>query len=189
MPMSRRAFLKAAAVGPAALAVSPALLPGSPLLAESARRGEARGGQTTPTICPFCGCGCGFLVTVEDGKVTNIEGDPQHPINRGAACSKGSAIAQIADNPKRLTKPLYRPSGGQEWEEVSWDWAIDRIARRIKATRDSTWRRFDDAGKVVNRTEAIASLGGAALDNEECYLLSKAMRGLGLVYLEHQARL
>ena len=72
---------------------------------------------------------------------------------------------------------------------MSWDWAIDRIARRIKATRDSTWRRFDDAGKVVNRTEAIASLGGAALDNEECYLLSKAMRGLGLVYLEHQARL
>ncbi len=72
---------------------------------------------------------------------------------------------------------------------MSWDWAIDRIARRIKATRDSSWRRFDDAGKAVNRTEAIASIGGAALDNEECYLLSKAMRALGLVYLEHQARL
>ena len=91
--------------------------------------------KKVPTICPFCGCGCGFLVTVENGKVTNIEGDPQHPINRGSACSKGSAVAQIADNPKRLTRPLYRPPGGVEWQEVSWEWAVDRIARRIKATR------------------------------------------------------
>lgn len=189
MPVTRREFLKIMAGGPAALAVAPALMSHSPSLAELAGRERAAGSQTTPTICPFCGCGCGFLVTAVNGKVTNIEGDPQHPINRGAACSKGSAIAQIADNPKRLTAPLYRPPGGDKWQEVSWDWAIDRIARRIKATRDSNWRRFDDAGKTVNRTEAIASLGGAALDNEECYLLSKAMRGLGLVYLEHQARL
>jgi formate dehydrogenase major subunit len=98
-------------------------------------------------------------------------------------------VAQIADNPRRLTRPLYRSPGGSAWEEVSWEWAIDRIARRIKATRDSAWRRFDDAGRVVNRTEAIASLGGAALDNEECYLISKAMRSLGLIWVEHQARL
>lgn len=189
MSVTRRKFLKAITIGPSALAVTPALMPCSPLLTELADRERARAGTETPTICPFCGCGCGFLVTAENGKVTNIEGDPQHPINRGAACSKGSAIAQIANNPRRLVSPRYRPPGGQEWQEVSWDWAIEHIARRIKATRDSTWRRFDDAGKVVNRTEAIASLGGAALDNEECYLLSKAMRGLGLVYLEHQARL
>jgi formate dehydrogenase major subunit len=189
MSITRRAFLKAAAVGPAAAVIAPALMSASPSLAERAGRERSAAAQNVPTICPFCGCGCGFLVTVENGKVTNIEGDPQHPINRGAACSKGSAIAQIADNPKRLTKPLYRPPGGEKWQEVSWDWAIDRIARRIKGTRDSSWRRFDDVGKVVNRTEAIASLGGAALDNEECYLLSKAMRSLGLVYLEHQARL
>jgi formate dehydrogenase major subunit len=181
--------LKVVTAGPAALAVAPALMPRSPSLTELAGKAPAAGAKVTPTICPFCGCGCGFLVTAVNGKVTNIEGDPQHPINRGAACSKGSAIVQIADNPKRLTKPLYRPPGGTEWQEASWDWAIDRIARRIKATRDSSWRRLDDAGRVVNRTEAIASLGGAALDNEECYLLSKAMRALGLVYLEHQARL
>lgn len=188
MTVTRREFLKAVTSGPVALAMIPAAAH-PPLAAELAGRGSPRDGQITPTICPFCGCGCGFLVTAVDGKVTNIEGDPQHPINRGAACSKGSAIAQIAENPKRLMKPRYRPPGGAEWQEVSWDWAIDRIARRIKATRDSTWRRFDDAGKVVNRTEAMASIGGAALDNEECYLLSKAMRGIGLVYLEHQARL
>jgi formate dehydrogenase major subunit len=187
MPISRRKFLKTIAGGSAAAALAPALIPRAPSLAD--RPAQVGAGQQIPTICPFCGCGCGFLVTVENGVVTNIEGDERHPINRGAACSKGSAIAQIADNPKRLTAPLYRPPGGEKWEEVSWDWAIDRIAGRIKATRDSSWRRFDDAGSAVNRTEAIASVGGAALDNEECYLLSKAMRGLGLVYLEHQARL
>lgn len=188
MPVTRREFLKTIAAGPAALAAVPAAS-NSPLLADLAGPGAARTGQTTPTICPFCGCGCGFLVTVENGQVTNIEGDPAHPINRGAACSKGSAIAQIANNPKRLTQPLYRPPGGAQWQAVSWEWAIEHIARRIKATRDSTWRRFDDAGRVVNHTAAIASVGGAALDNEECYLLAKAMRSLGLVYLEHQARL
>jgi formate dehydrogenase major subunit len=189
MPISRRKFLKTLAGGSAAAALAPGLARPVATLTDLTGQEPVPSGQKVPTICPFCGCGCGFTVTVENGKVTNIEGDAQHPINRGAACSKGSAIAQIADNPKRLTRPLYRPPGGEKWEEVSWDWAIDRIAGRIKATRDSTWRRFDDAGAVVNRTEAIASVGGAALDNEECYLLSKAMRGLGLVYLEHQARL
>lgn len=189
MPVSRRAFLKAVATGPAALAVAPALASAAPIPLEQAHPAASRVQTTTATICPFCGCGCGFAVTTENGRVINIEGDPDHPINRGAACSKGSAIAQIANNPRRLLNPRYRAPGGQAWQDVSWDWALDRIARRIKATRDSTWRRFDDAGHVVNRTEAIASLGGAALDNEECYLLSKAMRSLGLVYLEHQARL
>lgn len=189
MSVTRRDFLKAITAGPPALASLKASPPDAPLLVELDSSARTRSGPVTPTICPFCGCGCGFLVEVVDGQVVNIEGDPSHPINRGAACSKGSAIAQIANNPKRLTQPLYRPAGADKWQEVSWDWIIDRIARRIKATRDSTWRRFDDAGKVVNRTEAIASIGGAALDNEECYLLSKAMRALGLVYVEHQARL
>ncbi len=189
MSITRRQFLKTVAGAPAVASLASDTIPRAPALMELTGRAQGSSGETVPTICPFCGCGCGFLVTVEDGKVVNIEGDGQHPINRGAACSKGSAIAQIADNPKRLTKPLYRPPRGKEWQEVSWEWAIDRIARRIKATRDSAWRRFDDAGRVVNRTEAIASLGGAALDNEECYLISKAMRSIGLIWVEHQARL
>jgi formate dehydrogenase major subunit len=189
MPLSRREFFKVATAGPASLFAAPALLPCLPLQAGPANGVSIATGLRTPTICPFCGCGCGFVVTAENGRVVNVEGDSDHPINRGAACSKGAAIAQIANNPRRLTTPLHRASGAPEWEPVSWEWTIDRIARRMKATRDSNWRRFDDSGQTVNRTEAIACLGGAALDNEECYLLSKAMRSFGLVYLEHQARL
>jgi formate dehydrogenase major subunit len=140
------------------------------------------------TICPYCGVGCGQVVSVIDGKVINIEGDPDHPINRGALCSKGSALYQVANNSQRLSKVLYRPSGGSRWEEKDWDWAIQRIAEKIKTTRQAHWIEQENT-IPVRRTEAIASLGGAALDNEECYLLSKAMRGLGLVYLEHQARI
>ena len=144
--------------------------------------------KETTTICPYCGVGCGQIVAVENGKVINIEGDPDHPINQGALCSKGSALYQVANNNQRLTKVLYRAPGGSQWEEKDWDWAIDRIARKIKATRDANWIA-SEGETPVNRTEAIANLGGAALDNEECYLISKAMRGLGLVYIEHQARI
>jgi len=145
------------------------------------------------TICPYDGSGCGFLVASEDGKVVNIEGDPEHPVNQGAACAKGASMRQLsADNPRRLAKPKYRAAGSPDWEEVEWDWALGEIAKKVKATRDGNWmakERVGDKDYVVNRTEAIACLGGAALDNEECYLLSKMMRGLGLVYLEHQARI
>ena len=141
MSITRRQFLKTVTARPVAALASEAS-PRAPALVELTGHAPNGNGQKVPTICPFCGCGCGFLVTVENGKVTNIEGDPQHPINQGSACSKGSAVAQIADNPKRLTRPFYRPPGGTEWQEVSWEWAIDRIARRIKATRDSTWRRL-----------------------------------------------
>jgi len=141
------------------------------------------------TICPFDGSGCGFLVATEAGKVVNIEGDPEHPINRGAGCAKGASLRQLgADNPRRLTTPLYRKPGGTDWEPIAWDEALEKIAEKIKATRDNNWIATDE-GFVANRTEAIACLGGAALDNEECYLLSKMMRALGVVYLEHQARI
>ena len=145
------------------------------------------------TVCPYDGSGCGFLVASEDGKVVNIEGDPEHPVNQGAACAKGASMRQLsADNPRRLAKPKFRAAGSPDWEEVEWDWALGEIAKKVKATRDGHWMATEkdgDVDYVVNRTEAIACLGGAALDNEECYLLSKMMRGLGLVYLEHQARI
>ena len=146
------------------------------------------------TICPYDGSGCGFLVAAEEGedgkkRVVNIEGDPAHTVNRGAACAKGASMRQLsADNERRLSKPRYRRAGGTEWEEIDWDEALDRIAEKIKATRDANWIATD-GDFTANRTEAIGCLGGAALDNEECYLLSKMMRGLGLVYLEHQARI
>jgi formate dehydrogenase major subunit len=146
--------------------------------------------KETSTICPYCGSGCGQIVSVANGKIINIEGDPDNPINRGGNCSKGSALFQIAVNPAnaRLTKVLYRAPGASAWEEKEWDWAIDRIARNIKKTRDAA---FTETEKdiPVNRAEALANLGGAGLDNEECYLISKAMRGLGVTWMEHQARI
>jgi len=149
-----------------------------------------------PTICPYDASGCGFLVAVDAAKenIEYIEGDADHPINRGAACAKGGSLAQLRTvdgklNPRRLIKPKYRAPYASDWQEVEWDWAIDQIARRIKSTRDAHWTAIDEQGYVVNRTDAIASVGGAALDNEECYLLVKMLRTLGLVYIEHQARI
>ena len=190
MELNRRDFLKLAGAGVSGILIFKAL--GSKKgLAASPKTFPLRKriGETT-TICPFDATGCGFLVAAENGKVVNIEGDPDHPINRGAACAKGASLRQIsADNPWRLSKVLYRASGGSEWQEKSWEWAIDQIARRIKATRDGSFIDRDAGGRLVNRTEAIANLGGSALDNEECYLLSKLTRALGLVYIEHHARI
>ena len=130
-----------------------------------------------------------MIVGSTSGKVINIEGDPDHPINQGALCSKGSTLSQLANSDRRITKPMYRAPGASEWQEVEWSWTLDRIADRIRQTRDSGWIETDADGKLVRRTEAIASVGSAALDNEECSLLVKALRSMGLVYVEHQARI
>jgi anaerobic selenocysteine-containing dehydrogenase len=149
---------------------------------------KTRGATNTTTVCPFCGVGCGQVVSTKSGKVINIEGDPGHPISEGTLCSKGASAIQVVNNSRRLQKVLYRKPNGAKWEEKSWDWALERIAARVKETRDKTFKTSID-GRVVNRTEAIACLGGSALDNEEAYALVKLMRALGLVYVEHQARL
>jgi formate dehydrogenase major subunit len=148
----------------------------------------------TYTICPYDASGCGFIVAADGENVTNLEGDPDHPINRGAACAKGASLAQLRTvngklNPRRLTKPKYRAPGATDWEEVEWDWALDQIAANIKETRDATFVETDADGYTVNRCDGIASVGGAALDNEECYLLAKMTRTLGMAYIEHQARI
>jgi formate dehydrogenase major subunit len=149
---------------------------------------KTAGATPTTTVCPFCGVGCGQVVSTRNGKVIHIEGDPDHPVSEGTLCSKGAAAIQVVGNPRRLQKVLYRAPGARAWEEKPWAWALERIAARVKETRDKTFKTAVD-GRVVNRTEAIACLGGSALDNEEAYLLAKLMRALGLVYLEHQARL
>ncbi len=190
MELSRRDFLKTSGAGLGGIFLLGAfndgtVLAGPPrLLPLKKKLGEMS------TICPYDASGCGFIVATENGKVVNIEGDPDHPINRGGACAKGASLRQLsADNPWRLSKVLYRRPGGADWEEKSWDWAIDTIARRIKDTRDANFTQRDSNGNLVNRTDAIANLGGSALDNEECYLLVKMARSLGLVYIEHHARI
>ena len=180
---TRRQFLKGLTTGTVAIGAltQSGCAPAIPPL-------KTRGATETRTVCPFCGVGCGQVVATREGKVINIEGDPAHPISEGTLCSKGASAIQVVNNSRRLQKVLYRAPGAKAWEEKSWDWALERIAARVKETRDKTFKTSVE-GRVVNRTEAIACLGGSALDNEEAYLLVKLMRALGLVYVEHQARL
>ena len=190
MELSRRDFLKASGAGVGSVFLLGALSDGVALASPIKYIPLKKKIGEKATICPYDGSGCGFLVTAENGKVLNIEGDPDHPVNRGAGCAKGATLRQMsAENPWRLSKVLYRRPGGTVFEEKTWDWAINEIALRIKATRDTSFIEKDSNGNTVNRTETIANIGGAALDNEECYLLVKLARSLGIVYLEHQARL
>ncbi len=192
MDLSRRDFLKLSG-----LTTGATLLPRDiAAVTKSSKLKLHKAVGETPTICPFCGVGCGLIVAADaDGKkVVNVEGDPDHPINQGSLCSKGMSIAQLNTvdgeiNRRRLQKVKYRAPNTTEWRELGWDEALDMMAERIKKTRDENFIPTDGEGRTVNRLEAIASLGGAALDSEECSLIVKAMRALGLVYIEHQARI
>lgn len=135
-----------------------------------------------PSICHFCSGGCGIILHVRDQKLINLEGDPDHPTNKGSLCPKGASLGQVRENLRRILKPLYRPPGGKEWQEISWEAAIDKIAGKIKEVRDNNWIA---AG---NRTDALGLLGSAELDNEECYIMTKFIRLMGSNYHEHQAR-
>lgn len=186
MKISRRGFLKVSGAAVAAGGL------GLNLEQEKAYAATTKisFAEETTTICPYCAVGCGIIVHTRDGRVVNTEGDPDHPINQGSLCSKGSSLYQLTHhNKNRLTRPLYRAPKSAEWEEKSWEWMLDKIALNIKKTRDATFRQRNSNGQVVNRTEGLASVGSAAMDNEECYVYQKFLRSLGLVYIEHQARI
>ena len=194
MAVSRRGFLKLTATAAAVSAFG-----GLGSLREARAENMDRIAALTPkwskqttTVCCYCAVGCGLLVNTEiggRGRAINVEGDPDHPINEGALCAKGASIWQLAEGSERPEAPLYRPAGATEFQEVTWDWALDEIAKRIKKTRDESFQLTNAKGQEVNRTEAIASAGSAALDNEECWAYQTMLRSLGLVYIEHQARI
>lgn len=191
MNVNRRQFMKVTGATAAAVAVSGLGFDLKPVKVHAQMLKTMYATETT-TICCYCGVGCGAIVHTGKsaaGKVINIEGDPDHPINEGALCSKGSALSQLVNNESRLTEPLYRKPYSTEWQTVSWDWALWTIAHRIKQSRDASFTPKNSKGQVVNRTNGIASVGSAALDNEECWLIQAMMRALGLVYIEHQARI
>ena len=141
------------------------------------------------SICPYCAVGCGQLVYVRDGKVDQIEGDPDSPISRGRLCPKGAASKSLVTSPLRLDKVKYRRPYGTGWEELPLEDAMEMIADRVIETRRSTWEDADEQGNRLARTMGIAMLGGATLDNEENYLIKKLAMGLGIVQVENQARI
>jgi formate dehydrogenase major subunit len=143
------------------------------------------------TTCCYCSVGCGLICSVDKatGKIFNIEGDADHPINEGSLCAKGAGLFDLTEaNKHRLTKVLHRKPYATEWEAVDWDFALSRIARLVKDTRDNGFVKRNDKGEVVNRCETIGHYGSSNIDNEECWLVTAKSRALGLVYMDHQAR-
>ncbi len=201
MGISRRDFLKYSGSSVLLTSLSLDLTPAKAYAQEL----RIKNAKETQTVCPYCSVGCGIIVHTVNGKVVNTEGDPDHPISEGTLCSKGASLYQIINNPLRLTKPKYRAAGATEWKDVEWDWALGEIAKRVKDTRDRTFKTTSkskvkeklpdgtekDVEKdfVVNRTDGIAHVGSAALDNEECYMLQKLLRSWGVAAIEHQARI
>lgn len=149
----------------------------------------AEADEVAHSVCPFCAVGCAQKVYVKDGKVTQIEGNPDSPISRGRLCPKGSASKQLVTGPQRLTKIRYRPPYATEWQDLDLDTAMDMVADRVLDARARGWEDFDSDRHTLRRTLGLASLGGATLDNEENYLIKKLFTAMGALQIENQARI
>jgi formate dehydrogenase major subunit len=192
MHIERRTFLKGTAGLGGAVAVG--LFDLSDARAEMRELKIARTTETR-SICPYCAVGCGTIIYTLGDKAKNVtpavvhvEGDPDHPTNRGTLCPKGATLRDDINNPQRITVPKVRRPGSDRWEEISWDEAISKIARHIKNTRDRTFVAKNARGQVVNRTPGIAVIGGCTDTNEFNWLQDKVMESWGVVYRDSQAR-
>src|SRR5215470_12506912 len=192
---TRRDFLKAGTLGGVGAAAASVL--GFDLAPAYAQARQLKIARTTETrsTCPYCSVSCGVIIYTLGDKAKNVtpqvvhvEGDPDHPINRGTLCPKGASLEQDILNPRRLTKPEVRRPGSDHWEDISWDKALDEISGLVKKTRDASFVDKDAQGHTVNRCEGIAFSGGCTDTNELNYLVVKTMRSLGVCYLENQAR-
>ena len=163
--------------------------PISPATRELRARINDPGVKKTVSVCPYCAVGCSTLVYSRDGRIIDIEGNPDSPINAGTLCPKGSAIYGLMNSPYRWTKVKYRRPYSEEWEELSLDEAVDMIADRVKKTRDESWEETDEEGRKLSRSMAVASVGGATIDNEENYLITKLFHSMGFVRITNQARI
>ena len=192
MDVSRRSFFKTGLAGVVGLSVFG--FDAAPLYAQTQGLKISRTTETRST-CPYCSVSCGIIIhTIGDKaknvtpQVLHVEGDPDHPINRGTLCPKGASLEQDIVNDRRLLKPQVRRPGSTQWEDISWNQAIDEIAHWTKKTRDATFIEQDAQGRTVNRLESIAFTGGCTDTNEFNYLVVKTMRSMGVVGLENQAR-
>jgi formate dehydrogenase major subunit len=192
MQISRRSFIQSTVYGGAALSAFGFDV--TPVYAQAKTLKIARTSETRST-CPYCSVSCGVIIHTLGDKAKNavpqvvhVEGDPDHPINRGTLCPKGASLQQDILNERRLLKPQVRRPGSDHWEDIGWDQAIDEIGGWVKKTRDATFVEKDPRGRTVNRCEGIAFTGGCTDTNEFNYLVVKTMRSLGVCYLENQAR-
>lgn len=191
--VTRSGFLKTAGAATAGVLLASELGFDLAMATEVKRQLRIAGATESHSICPYCAVGCSLIAYTRpqpDGSVQllQIEGDPDSPVNEGRLCPKGATSMQLAESKRRVTEPLYRAPGATEWQKISWDDVLDKLAQRVKESRDRTFVTVDDKGNTVNRADGIAFAGGATFSNEEGYLAAKVMRSLGLVYLEQQAR-
>lgn len=188
MQLNRRDFMKVTGAGIACLSLSQLGFDLKPLQAYAATL-KITGAKEIISICPFCSVSCHVIAHVRDGELVNTEGDPDYPINQGALCAKGAAMLSLTQNPHRVLKPLYRAPNSDRWEEKDWDWMLNRIAIRVKETRDQHFELTNAKGQQVNRLQSVFALGTSHMDNEECALVHQAMRAIGVVHMDHQARI
>lgn len=191
MKVNRRDFLKITGVLGAGLAITELGFDVKKIKA-STKEFKLQDSKEFTSICTFCSVGCGMICHVKDDKLINLEGDPDHVINEGSLCSKGASMSVVPNSDQRVKTPKYRAPGSDKWQDISWDEAIERLTKKMKQVRDDNWIKEDIVGGnafPANRTEAISFIGGAQNNNEECYLIAKAARALGVTYIEHQARL
>jgi formate dehydrogenase major subunit len=194
MDLTRRSFLQLGAAGALASPFTPLGFDLAPARAEALRLKISRTTETR-SICPYCSVSCGVILhTRGDGKNTrrsllHVEGDPDHPVNQGTLCPKGATLRHYVDNDRRLRSVRYRPPGGGAWQDIPFEEALDRIARRVKDARDASFIEKDEKGRTVNRLEAVAAIGGCTDTNEFNWLFQKTARALGIVHLEQQSRI
>ena len=192
--MKRRAFLRMSCCLGAGLALSGLgldLAQAEAFAVDMKRMDALKSAKQSTTICCYCSVGCGLICSTDtqSGKIINIEGDPEHPINEGSLCAKGAGLFQVsAANEHRLTKVQYRAPGSDTWEVKDWDFAVNRIAELIKKERDKSFIKTNAKGETVNRVETISLMGSSNVLSEECWATAQWARGVGLTYIDHQAR-
>ena len=195
MDMSRRQFFRVSAAGLAGSSLAALGFSPTQALAETRNFKLARTTETRST-CPYCSVSCGMIMYSLGDKAKNVkssiihvEGDPDHPVNRGTLCPKGAGVMDMIQSPNRLKQPQVREPGSKDWKTISWDEAITRVARHMKADRDENLILKNAAGITVNRWNTTGFLVSSAISNESGYLSVKMARGLGMVAVDTQARI
>ncbi len=188
MSCSRRDFLKITGVGALGVTLGQLGFDMAPMQAYAAGL-KIDGAKEVISVCPFCSVSCHIIAYVKNGKLVSTEGDPDYPINEGSLCAKGAAMLTMTTSHHRLQKPLYRAPYSDKWEEKEWDWTIEQIAKKVKDTRDKDLLIKNKKGNTVNRLDSMFLLGTSHADNEECALAHQMMRSLGVVHMDHQARI